>query len=136
MASALKTIEILEKEDVIEQLWAKGEVLRSLIESAAEILGLSINLRGNPVRSVLEILGPDGKPDRIAYSLFLQETVKKGILFGVPIFPCHAHTIDDIDKTAYAVYDAFEVIAKAQAKGDELAAYLEGGPIALPVIRA
>ena len=136
MASALATIEILEKENVIESLWQKGRFLRQGIINAAEAAGLKINLRGNAVRSVLEILDDDGKPDRIAYSVFLQETINFGILFGIPIFPCHAHSLEDITRTVNAVRHAFNVIAKIQRSGEKMEAYLNGEPIVPPVIRA
>jgi glutamate-1-semialdehyde 2,1-aminomutase len=136
IAAALKTIEIVQREGVIAKLWGKGVILRSGIKVAADTVGLSINLRGNPVRSVLEILDENGKPGRIAYSLFLQETIKQGILFGVPIFPCWTHTWEDINATLEAVANAFTNIKTAQESGRHLGNFLEGEPIARPVIRA
>jgi glutamate-1-semialdehyde aminotransferase len=135
IAAALKTIEIVQREGVIAKLWGKGAFLRAGIKISAEANGLSINLRGNPVRSVLEILDENGKPDRIAYSLFLQETIKQGILFGVPIFPCWTHTWEDINTTLKAVNNAFTNIKTAQESGN-LFNFLEGDSIAPPVIRA
>ena len=136
IAAALKTIEIIEKENVIPQLWEKGRMFRAGIEVAAEGLGLAINLRGNPVRSVLEILDKDGNPDRIAYSLFLQETHKRGILFGIPIFPCWTHTDTDIANTVRACHEAFAFIKDIQDRGEPMENFLEGEPMAPPVIRA
>ena len=136
IAAALKTIEIIEKEDVIPQLWEKGRTLRAGIEVAAGGVGLAINLRGNPVRSVLEILDKDGKPDRIAYSLFLQETHKRGILFGIPIFPCWTHTETDLANTVRACHEAFAIIKDIQDRGEPMENFLEGEPMAPPVIRA
>jgi glutamate-1-semialdehyde 2,1-aminomutase len=103
--------------------------------SSAVDVGLDINLRGNPVRSVLEILDKDGKPDRIIYSLFLQETIKQGILFGVPIFPCWTHTEEDIDNTIFWVRNAFSNVKYAMKEG-MTEKFLEGDSIAPSVIRA
>jgi len=136
IAAALKTIEIVQRENVIPQLWIKGTRLREGILTAAERFGLRINLKGNPVRSVLEILDEAGKPDRIAYSLFLQKTLKKGILFGIPMFPCWTHSNEDVYKTIGAVHDAFEFIRYAKESGSILEGFLDGDPIAPPVIRA
>ena len=136
IAAALKTIELIERMGVIRELWIKGQTLRTGIQVSANTQGLDINLRGNPVRSVLEILDKDGKPDRIAYSLFLQETIKQGVLFGVPIFPCWGHTWPDINTTLDVVANAFTNIKTAQESGKPLETFLEGDPIAPPVIRA
>jgi glutamate-1-semialdehyde aminotransferase len=136
IAAALKTIEIVQREAVIPQLWIKGTHLREGILKAAEDRALKINLRGNPVRSVLEIPDKEGKPDRIAYSLFLQETIEQGVLFGVPIFPCWTHTEKDIEETLNAVDRAFLYVKACQDTGDPLEQFLEGDPIAPPVIRA
>jgi glutamate-1-semialdehyde aminotransferase len=133
IAAALKTIEIIERENVIEQLWEKGRLVRAGIEAAANNVGLKINLRGNPVRSVLEIPDENGKNNLLAYSLFLQETHKRGVLFGIPIFPCWKHTDEDISKTVQAVWEAFKIIKEMK---DDYVMYLEGDPIAPPVIRA
>jgi glutamate-1-semialdehyde aminotransferase len=114
IAAALKTIEIVQRENVIPQLWEKGR---------------------RPVRSVLEILDKDGKPDRIIYSLFLQETIKQGILFGVPIFPCWTHTEEDIDNTIFWVRNAFSNVKYAMKEG-MTEKFLEGDSIAPSVIRA
>lgn len=133
IAAALKTIEIIERENVIEQLWEKGRLVRAGIEAAANNVGLKINLRGNPVRSVLEIPDENGKNNLLAYSLFLQETHKRGVLFGIPIFPCWKHTDEDISKTVQAVWKVFEIIKEAEG---DYARFLEGDPIAPPVIRA
>ena len=111
-------------------------MLRAGIEVAADGIGLAINLRGNPVRSVLEIPDKDGKPDRIAYSLLLQETHKRGILFGIPIFPCWTHTDTDIANTVRACHEAFAFIKDIQDRGEPMENFLEGEPMAPPVIRA
>jgi glutamate-1-semialdehyde aminotransferase len=136
IAAALKTIEIVQRENVIPQLWEKGTALRAWIQNAADVVGLKINLRGNPVRSVLEIPDENGNNDLMAYSLFLQETHKRGVLFGIPIFPCWAHTDGDIKKTVEAVEAAFTFIKKAKDSGDPLVNFLEGDPIPPPIIRA
>jgi glutamate-1-semialdehyde aminotransferase len=136
IAAALKTIEIVQREAVIPQLWEKGRQLRNGIEDLASYRDLKINLRGNQVRSVLEILDENGKPDRIAYSLFLQQTIERGILFGVPIFPCWTHTEEDIAATLDAIDEAFLYVKTCQDTGNPLETFLDGDPIAPPVIRA
>lgn len=133
IAAALETINTIEKQNVVKKLWDKGTYLREHIIDIARSWDIRINLKGNPVRSVLEILDDDGKPDRIAYSLFLQTTLSNGILFGIPIFPCLSHTDKDIKQTLSAVWKTFEFMHKVKGKYER---YLAGEPIAAPVIRA
>jgi glutamate-1-semialdehyde 2,1-aminomutase len=59
--------------------------------------------------------------------LFLQETHKRGVLFGVPMFPTYAHTEDDVEQTVSAVEAAFELIERARESGDH-ERFLEGRP--------
>jgi len=55
----------------------------------------------------------------------MQETVKRGILFGGPIFTTYSHTDEDIDRTLDAVAEAFRVMRQALDAG-AVAPFLEG----------
>ena len=67
------------------------------------------------------------RPEEIR-SLFLQECVKRGILFGVPIFMSYEHTERDIDETLAAVEEALAVVAGA-VKTRTVREWLEGPPV-------
>ena len=70
-------------------------------------------------------LAPGGEPHELLRAIFLQETHKRGVLFGVPIFPTYAHSEQDVLHTLAAVEAAFERMDAACASGD-FAAHLEG----------
>ena len=61
-------------------------------------------------------------------SLFLQETVKRGILFGGPVYISFSHTNDDIEQTVEASFEALRVVRKAIGEVD-IDKYMEGKKI-------
>ena len=61
-------------------------------------------------------------------SLFLQETVKKGILFSGIQNISFSHSDQDIAKALSAIKTAFEVMKKALAEDNSLSC-LEGKPV-------
>jgi glutamate-1-semialdehyde 2,1-aminomutase len=125
LAAAKATLDVLDREPVIEHIWRLGARLRAGIESAAAEWKIPLKLGGNPPRSGLVFLGADGKESFPLKTLFMQETVKRGILFGGPVFITYSHTDEDIDVTIGAVTEAFRIMAGALAAGD-VAPFLEG----------
>ena len=69
-----------------------------------------------------------GKQSLLLKSLFLQETVKRGILFGGPIFISLSHKKSDIDKTLSVCETALKIIKKAM-ESKNTKKYLKGEPI-------
>jgi len=61
-------------------------------------------------------------------SIFLQETVKRGVLFGGPVFTTFSHGTEEIRKTIDASTEAFKVL-KAAAECADPASFLEGEPV-------
>ena len=69
----------------------------------------------------------------MAKSYFLQETVKRGILMGVPTYTTYSHTFEDIIQTL-EVCDF--VLSKMQKIQGDYEYHLEGKPIQPPYVRA
>jgi glutamate-1-semialdehyde aminotransferase len=130
--AALKVIEIFEKEDVIAHMYELGDYLRNGIHSLASSYDISVQILGNEVRSVLAFLDRQGNESYAMKSLFLQETIKRGILFGVPIFICWKHTLEDIKKTLTAIEEAFKVMQKNHGFEDQA---VKGGLVKPPFVR-
>jgi glutamate-1-semialdehyde aminotransferase len=126
LAASVATIDVLRSEPVLEHIWRQGEKLRTGILQRANGSSFGVDLVGNPPRSGLAFLH-EGTPSHELRGLFLQETHKRGILFGGPIFTTYAHTDEDIEVTLDAVEAAFERMEDAYASGD-VAAHLEGAP--------
>lgn len=138
MAAAMAVIDVIQKKPVIDTLWSNGAMLFRGLENMKYDVGMWCH--GNPVRFIIKFMKNGGsddplalKEDLMAKSYFLQETVKRGILMGVPTFTTYSHTREDIIRTL-EVCDF--VLSRMQRIRGDYEHYLEGKPIAPPVIRA
>ena len=119
LAAALATLKLLREEPVIERLWAVGTELRRGLADLVAAAEFEVELLGNPPRSALQFGSPELR------GLWLQETHKRGVLFGGPMFPCYRHTDEDVRRTLDAAAAAFALMGEAHASGD-YARHLEG----------
>jgi glutamate-1-semialdehyde aminotransferase len=126
LAAARATLKVLREEPVIDHIWRIGSDLREGIVRLGEQASFDVQLVGNPSRSAVTF-APEagGEPSNDLRAIFLQETHKRGVLFGVPIFPTYSHDDADVRVTLDAVEAAFERMEQAHREGD-YAAHLEG----------
>ncbi|MEK7773702.1 MAG: aminotransferase class III-fold pyridoxal phosphate-dependent enzyme, partial [Deltaproteobacteria bacterium] len=110
LAAAKATINELIEKPVIEHIWELGAILHNEINEFAARLGANFRIIGKPPRGGLSIRNAKGEDDLILKSLFLQETVKRGILYGGPIFISYSHSAEDVKKTVEASCEAIEVL--------------------------
>jgi len=128
LAAAQATLGVLRSEPVIDHIWDIGRKLRAGFEELGAQASFEVTLNGNPPRSSLTFAPQAGDPPHdLLRAIFLQETHKRGVLFGVPIFPTYSHSDDDVRATLAAVEAAFERMDAACATGD-FDAHLEGLP--------
>jgi glutamate-1-semialdehyde aminotransferase len=125
MAAALATINEIRNKNVIAYIWEKGKKLRERLERAGQEAGVAPFLTGNPPRSGFSFRDSAGRESLDIKSLFLQETVKRGILFGGPIYVSFSHTDGDIERTAEASFEALRIVKKAIEEGN-IDKYMEG----------
>ncbi len=128
LAATKATLTELMERPVIEYLWKTGERLHAGIGLAAENAGVDLRVSGNGPRGGISVFNKDGKEDLLLKSIFMAETIKRGILFGGPVFISYSHTEEDIARTIAASAEAMEVLAKAIASG-EPESFLEGEPV-------
>ncbi len=133
LAAAIKIIDIYKTEDVIGTLYRQGERLRTGIRKTVEELRLQDNftMDGRPCSILYGTRDADRKPSQPFRTLFLQQTLRRGLLAPNFIIS-YAHTDADVDQTIDAVSEALVVYRKALDEGVEK--YLEGRPIK-PVYR-
>jgi glutamate-1-semialdehyde aminotransferase len=124
LAAAQATLGVMRTEPVHEHIWRLGANLRDGLERLAEQPSFGVELTGSPPRSALSFT-VEGKPSAELRAIFLQETHRRGILFGVPIFISYSHSEEDVERTLTAVEAAFERMESAHQTGD-YAAHLEG----------
>ena len=133
LAAALEVMRIYKREPIVETLWRQGERLRAGIVTAVKNHGLetSFVVIGKPCCMVFGTRDGDGKPSQAFRALFLQETIKRGILAPSFIIS-YAHTDVDVDRTIQAVDESLAIYRKALDEGVDR--YLVGRPLK-PVFR-
>jgi glutamate-1-semialdehyde 2,1-aminomutase len=127
LAAAICTMEIYRTEPVIEHLYRQGERLAKEIRELAQRHGLSrhFELSGRPCNLLFGTKGPDEKPSQAFRTLFLQETIRRGVLMP-SLVVSYSHSDEDIDRTIGAIDGALAVYARALGEGVEK--YLKGRP--------
>jgi glutamate-1-semialdehyde aminotransferase len=135
LAACLATIDKMEREAVIAALWRQGERLRDEINRLSEASGTSEAIRcvGLGPRSVFTFTTASGEPWWELKSLFLQESVKRGLLFTGANNMAFAHGDPEVTAACAVYRDVFPLVAEAVRHGD-VAARLEGLPVE-PVFR-
>ncbi len=127
LAAAIANMQVYQREPVIQTLYQRGQRLQTEGTQIIERHGLTKNfqIHGKPCCLVYHALDREGKPSQAMRSLFLQETIKRGILMG-SLVVSYSHTNDDVDKTLIAMDAALRVYRDALENGVEH--YLVGRP--------
>jgi glutamate-1-semialdehyde 2,1-aminomutase len=133
LAASLAVMEIYRSEPVVETLERQGQRLKTGIESAVASHGLDghFQLAGRPANLVYACRDGDGTPSQTFRTLFLQETIRRGVL-APSLVVSYSHSDDDIDRTVEAIGGALGVYRQALEDGPE--AHLVGRPVQ-PVFR-
>lgn len=125
LAAARATIETYKDNAVIDHLWMQGARLRDGIDKSISEhkLGEHVALIGRPCCLVYATRDQDGQPSQEFRTLFLQETIRRGLL--APSFVVsYAHQDKDIDQTIDIVDQALAVYRRALDEG--ISKYLNG----------
>lgn len=127
LAAAIATMQVYEREPVVEHLATQGQRLRRGVEQVVARHGLAgfVTVVGHPSCLFYVARGPDGTPSQAFRSLLLQETIRRGVLMP-SLVVSYAHSDEDIDRTVEAIDGALEVYRRALDAGVER--YLVGRP--------
>jgi glutamate-1-semialdehyde aminotransferase len=117
LAAARTVLDTISREPVIAHVWAMGEHWLRGAQAAVAASGVAMRVGGTPPRTHFEFDDQRGYEARDVRSLLLQECVKRGVLFGVPIFTSYAHQPADVDETLVALQEALAVVADAVRQG-------------------
>ena len=125
MAAAIATMKVYRDEPVIERLYEQGKQLAQGIEGAIANHGLGqhVRLSGRPCCLAYATLDQNGDASQAFRSLFLQETIRRGILMP-SLVVSYTHSDSDIARTIEAVDGALGIYARALNDGVET--YLTG----------
>lgn len=128
LAASIETMRVYEREHVVEYLYRQGQRLRTGInraiashqlESYFAVLGKEPNL-------VYATRDENKNPSQSFRTLFLQETIKRGLLMP-SLVVSFSHSDQDIDRTIAAIEEALGVYKKALEDGVDK--YLVGRPV-------
>lgn len=115
LAAAIRTIDILESEGVVEQNWRKGE--RVLAETRRIIreteLESYIDMIGYPAWPSMVCKDSEGTVSMPYKTLFLQEMIRRGFLFQGTFTFAHLHGDNEIDQTLEAFRESCFVYREA-----------------------
>ena len=127
LAAAIETMRVYRDEPVIETLYRQGERLRDGLNGVIAARGLSdyFQVLGKPCCMVFATLDKNKQPSQAFRSLFLQETIKRGLLMTSLVIS-YSHSDDDVDKTIEAIDASLEIYCRALEDGVEN--YLVGRP--------
>jgi glutamate-1-semialdehyde 2,1-aminomutase len=134
LAAVRETISELAEVDGVARIWSTGQALQDGLRGLIEARGLAdvAHVRGYPCSPLIAFTGESGRASAALRTLFLQETVRRGVLIPY-IAPSLSHSVQDIEQTLEAADEAFGVLREGLERGsvEEL---LEG-PIVRPVFR-
>jgi len=127
LAAMMATLDVYEREPVIEHMIAMGKKLMAGVAEAARSRGVQdhVTVQGMPSNAVFATAGPDGKPSQAFRTLLLQEVIQRGVL-APSLVVSYAHNDPDIEQTVEAFDGAMEIYARALNDGVEK--YLVGRP--------
>lgn len=116
MVAALKTIEIMEREDVIGTVWKRGETLLQGLRKAVEASGVAADVSGIPPMPFLTFEADSEGRYKRRRQLFFTEMIRRGV-FLAPYhhgYVCWRHTDDDIQTIVGAAEESLMVAREAK----------------------
>lgn len=133
LAAAIAVMNIYKNEPVIDHLYEQGRKLEKGINHAVADLGLEgyFELSGRPCCLVYSTRDEQKQNSQSFRTLFLQETIKRGII-APSLVVSYSHSDQDVAETIDKIYDALTIYKQALDHGIEK--YLIGNPVK-PVFR-
>jgi glutamate-1-semialdehyde 2,1-aminomutase len=128
LAATMATLNVIRSEDVLASIGERGRQLTEGIRELTKELGIeeAFEVIGFPTDLVYVTRDAQGMPSQEFRTLFLQETMRRGVL--APSFVLsYSHTADVIDRTLEVLREALAVYAAALSDGIER--HLCGRPV-------
>jgi glutamate-1-semialdehyde 2,1-aminomutase len=118
LAAAMATIQTIQSNPVIEHVWRIGGQLQQGFNHLASELGIGewVKAVGVPCSPVLVFRDRTGKDSAPLRTLYLQETIRQGILIPY-VAPSFAHGSPELDHTLEASRNALKSVARAIEAG-------------------
>ncbi len=133
LGAFLKTLEIIERDNVISHIWQIGGALKKGMVDLANKMGLQshFEMTGYDCSPLFMWKDGEGHVSMELRTLFLQEMANRKIIMSY-ISPSYAHTMEDIDFTLEKVTEVFSIMSTVIDSGFESKI---NGPVVKPVFR-
>ena len=134
LAASIATINEIKKHNAIDHFWQTGQALMDGVRIAANEVGAEkyVNIMGFSVKPAFSFNDESGTVSMEARTLFLQETVQRGLLMPY-VVPSLAHKKENIEFSIECIRDAL-VVMKNAAEGAGMRSALLG-EVTKPVFR-
>ncbi len=112
--AALKTIEILERDKILEKIWAKGEGFLKKLKDIIDKYNVGAELSGLPPMFFITFKRDEAGIHRAKRDDFYTYLIRRGIFFAPHHhgYICYRHTEEDLEATARAIDDALAYLSE------------------------
>ncbi len=116
--AALKTIEILERDKILEKIWAKGEGFLKKLKDIIDKYNVGAELSGLPPMFFITFKRDEAGIHRAKRDDFYTYLIRRGIFFAPHHhgYICYRHTEEDLEATARAIDDALAYLSEKYRK--------------------
>lgn len=134
LAASLACISEIQKHNAIDHFWKTGKIFMDGVQRAAKEIGAEkyVDVSGYSVKPAFSFRDETGEVSMVARTLFLQETIARGLLMPY-VVPSLAHTEKDINFAIDCIREALGVMKNAAENGGMLGSIK--GNIVKPVFR-
>jgi glutamate-1-semialdehyde aminotransferase len=110
--AALKTIEILKRDDVLNQIWKKGGRFLTILRKIIDQYDVGAELSGVAPMFFITFKKDEAGTQRGKRHDFYTQLIRRGIFFTPHhhSYICYRHTEEDLDITAKAINDALAYV--------------------------
>jgi glutamate-1-semialdehyde aminotransferase len=112
--AALKTIEILERDKVLEQIWEKGERFLERIRAILERYPVGAELSGVAPMFFITFARDEAGSHRAKRNVFYTQLIRRGV-FMAPhhhAYICFRHTEEDLRQALTAIEESLDYVAR------------------------
>jgi len=110
--AALKTIEILERDKVLDNIWAKGDRFLKKIQHIIEKYDVGAELSGVAPMFFITFKQDEMKTRKGRRNDFYTQLIRKGFFFAPHhhAYICYRHTEEDLDRTVQAIDESLAYV--------------------------
>lgn len=112
--AALKTIEILERDKVLEKIWEKGSRFLKKVQESIDRYPVGAELSGLPPMFFITFKRDEAGTHRVRRDEFYTQMIRRGIFFAPHHhgYICYRHTDEDLEITAKAIDESLACLSE------------------------